>query len=48
LLESRGFELQQDPGTWKTSDGIQVDLLVPERWPGRGVAVLGCVAMASA
>jgi hypothetical protein len=36
LLESRGFELQQDPGTWKTSDGIQVDLLVPEALAGPG------------
>jgi hypothetical protein len=36
LLEDRGFELQDDPGTWKTSDGIQVDLLVPEALAGPG------------
>jgi hypothetical protein len=36
LLEARGFELQQNPGTWKTSDGIQVDLLVPEALAGPG------------
>jgi hypothetical protein len=35
-LEARGFELQQDPGKWKTSDGIQVDLLVPEALAGPG------------
>jgi hypothetical protein len=44
LLEARGFELQQDPGKWKTSDGIQVDLLVPEALAGpgrRGVRLRG-------
>ena len=36
LLEGRGFELQEDPGKWKTRDGIQVDLLVPEALAGPG------------
>jgi hypothetical protein len=36
LLEARGFELQEDPGKWKTRDGIQVDLLVPEALAGPG------------
>lgn len=36
LLEDGGFELQEDPGKWKTSDGIQVDLLVPEALAGPG------------
>ncbi|KAA0232762.1 MAG: hypothetical protein JJLCMIEE_03570 [Acidimicrobiales bacterium] len=36
LLEGRGFELQEDPGKWRTSDGIQVDLLVPEAVAGPG------------
>lgn len=28
--------MQQDPGKWKTADGIQVDLLVPEALAGPG------------
>lgn len=36
LFEERGFELQEDPGKWKTSDGIQVDLLVPDAVAGPG------------
>lgn len=36
LLEGRGFELQEDPGKWKTLDGIQVDLLVPDALAGPG------------
>jgi len=36
LLEGRGFELQEDPGKWRTSDGVQVDLLVPEALAGPG------------
>lgn len=44
LLEADGFELQEDPGKWKTTDGIQVDLLVPEALAGpgrRGARLLG-------
>lgn len=36
LLEAEGFELQEDPGKWKTADGIQVDLLVPDALAGPG------------
>jgi len=36
LLESRGFELQADPGKWITRAGVQVDLLVPEALAGPG------------
>ncbi|MBA3619637.1 MAG: hypothetical protein H0W56_08625, partial [Acidothermales bacterium] len=36
LLESHGFELQDDPGKWKTHDGVQVDLLVPDALAGPG------------
>jgi hypothetical protein len=36
LLEQAGFELQEDPGRWKTADGIHVDLLVPEAVAGPG------------
>lgn len=36
LLEGHGFELQEDPGKWKTRDGVQVDLLVPEALAGPG------------
>lgn len=36
LLEAAAFELQDDPGKWKTADGIQVDLLVPEALAGPG------------
>lgn len=36
LLEARGFQLQDNPGMWKTADGVQVDLLVPEALAGRG------------
>lgn len=36
LFEQRGFELQEDPGKWKTPDGIQVDLLVPDAVAGPG------------
>lgn len=36
LLEAHGFVLQDDPGKWKTADGIQVDLLVPDALAGPG------------
>jgi len=36
LLEAKGFELQEDPGKWKTADGIQVALLVPDALAGPG------------
>ena len=36
LLEADGFVLQEDPGKWKTADGIQVDLLVPDALAGPG------------
>lgn len=36
LLNRGGFELQDDPGMWLTSDRIQVDLLVPESLAGPG------------
>lgn len=36
LLEANGFVLQEDPGKWKTPDGIQVDLLVPDALAGPG------------
>lgn len=36
LLEAANFELQDDPGRWKTPDGIQVDLLVPDAVAGPG------------
>lgn len=36
LLEGHGFELQEDPGKWRTRDGVQVDLLVPEALAGPG------------
>lgn len=36
LLEADGFALQEDPGKWKTADGIQVDLLVPDALAGPG------------
>jgi hypothetical protein len=36
LLEANGFELQGDPGKWKTADGVQVDLLVPDEVAGPG------------
>lgn len=36
LLEGGGFELQEDPGKWRTADDIQVDLLVPEALAGPG------------
>ena len=44
LLESHGFELQDDPGKRKTHDGVQVDLLVPDALAGpgrRGARLLG-------
>jgi hypothetical protein len=36
LLENRRFVLQGDPGKWRTADGIQVDLLVPDALAGPG------------
>lgn len=36
LLEADGFVLQEDPGNWKTADGLQVDLLVPDALAGPG------------
>ncbi|HEX9969618.1 MAG TPA: hypothetical protein VGB03_05725 [Acidimicrobiales bacterium] len=36
LLEADKFVLQDDPGKWKTADGIQVDLLVPDALAGPG------------
>lgn len=36
LLEARGFRLDRDPGKWRTADGVQVDLLVPDAVAGPG------------
>lgn len=36
LLEADGFALHGDPGEWKTADGTQVDLLVPDALAGPG------------
>jgi len=36
LLEANDFELTGDPGKWRTADGIQFDLLVPEALAGPG------------
>lgn len=36
LMEAHGFQLQDNPGMWRTPYGIQVDLLVPEALAGRG------------
>jgi hypothetical protein len=36
LLEGAGFSPQQNPGMWKTADGVQLDLLVPDALAGPG------------
>lgn len=36
LLEAHHFELEGDPGKWRTADDVQFDLLVPESMAGPG------------
>ena len=36
LLEANRFELEGDPGKWRSAEGIQFDLLVPEAVAGPG------------